>query len=221
MPKVKKEYEIINELGPQNWLDIAAGEAIILGQMMHDAELVMRGTKLAEGIQKVRYDNDNFSKIEAEAIGLLKTIDEKKDVQEDTLFLDEICEYDGTSKSLTRWGYDLVLLKGEYQILMYMPEYFGDKPSDEYLKVEKIVRSGYENTPFGEWVRKDETKIYGYQRMDITDYYTNEGKLICHTADFVHECGWKKGMYINYHIENTLQAIDTWMKVRSILGRKR
>ena len=214
-----KEYDLINELGSQNWLDIVAGEAVVLGHLFHDAELVMRGTSLAAKLTEVHFDDDNFPKVEAEALSLLKVLDRAKKFREETVFLDEICEYEGGNRSLNKWEYDLILAKGVYQIQMYMPEYFGERPSDEYLSVEAVIRESYGD--FGKFQRCDKSQEYGGQKMDTTDYYTNDGRLVCRRTDFTHECGWKNGVSINYYIDDALQAVETWAKIRAILGRRK
>ena len=218
----KDGYDIINELGPRNWLDNTAGEAVVLGQLTCDPELTMKGTMLAKSLSEIRFDNDNFSKVEAEAIGLGNMLENKRKEQDSTVYLDEICEYEGGSKSLRKWEYDLFLKDGLYVILMYMPEYIGrileDEKSDE---IEKSIISRFQNPRFDDLKIVEDSKMMGCQKMDTTDYYTDQNTLICHKVDFDHECGWKRGTIISYYIADCSQAMETWIEMKAISNQKR
>lgn len=219
---MRKEYDLTNELGPQNWLDVVAGEAVVLGWFLKDVELTMMGTMLAKGIDKVRFDRDDFFKVEAQALDLVKIVEEKKKNQSSVLFMDEICEYDGKNKSLNKWEYSLILNEGRYQIMMLMPEYFDREPPDNgKSKVEEIIRESFTNPAFGELVKVEDSKMMGIQKMDTTDYYTSDKKLICHKVDFDHECGWKRGQIVIYHIDDYGQSIVVWGKIRATLDQKK
>ncbi|MFZ3068711.1 MAG: hypothetical protein WA052_00135 [Microgenomates group bacterium] len=219
---MRKEYDLTNELGPQNWLDVVAGEAVVLGWFLKDVELTMKGTRLAESIAKVHFDRDDFFKVEAQALDLIKVIEEKKKSQSLVLFMDEICEYDGKNKSLNKWEYSFILSEGRYQIMMLMPEYFDREPPDDgKSKVEEIIRESFRNPTFGELVKIEDSKMMGVQKMDTTDYYTCDKKLICHKVDFDHECGWKRGQIVIYHIDDYGQSIAVWGKIRTTLDQKK
>jgi len=45
---MKKEYDLIYELGRGNWIDAVVGEAVVLGSYLKDLELVAKGIDLAE-----------------------------------------------------------------------------------------------------------------------------------------------------------------------------
>ena len=219
---MRKEYDLAHELGPQNWLDVVAGEAVVLGWFLKDAELTMRGTMLAEGIAKVHFDDDSFFKVEAQALDLVKTIEERKKDQTQVQFLDEICEYDGKNKSLNKWEYSLILSGGGYQIMMLMPEYFDREPPDDgKSRVEEIIWESFKDPAFGELVKVEDSKMMGVQKMDTTDYYTHDKKLVCHKVDFDHECKWKRGQIIIYHINDYAQSITVWTKIRATLGQRK
>ncbi|HAI22768.1 TPA: hypothetical protein DCP77_04150 [Candidatus Collierbacteria bacterium] len=219
---MRKEYDLAHELGPQNWLDVVAGEAVVLGWFLKDAELTMRGTMLAEGIAKVHFDDDSFFKVEAQALDLVKTIEERKKDQTQVQFLDEICEYDGKNKSLNKWEYSLILSGGGYQIMMLMPEYFDREPPDDgKSRVEEIIWESFKDPAFGELVKVEDSKMMGVQKMDTTDYYTHDKKLVCHKVDFDHECKRKRGQIIIYHINDYAQSITVWTKIRATLGQRK
>jgi len=219
---MRKEYDLANELGPQNWLDVVAGEAVVLGWFLKDVELTMAGTMLAESVAKVHFDRDDFFRVEAQALNLVKVIEEKKKSQSLVLFMDEICEYEGKNKSLNKWEYSLILSEGRYQIMMLMPEYFDREPPDGgKLKVEEIIRESFNNPAFGELIKIEDSKMMGVQKMDTTDYYTHDKKLICHKVDFDHECKWKRGQIVTYYIDDYAQSITVWTKIRATLDQKK
>lgn len=219
---MRKEYDLTNELGPQNWLDVVAGEAVVLGWFLKDVELTMKGTMLAESIVRVHFDNDDFLKVEAQALDLVRVIEEKKKSQSLVFFVDEICEYDGKNKSLNKWEYSLILSEGRYQIMMLMPEYFDREPPDGgKLKIEEIIRESFRNPSFDELVKVEDSKKMGVQKMDITDYYTHDKKLICHKVDFDHECKSKRGQIVTYYIDDYAQSIAVWTKIKATLDRRK
>jgi len=219
---MEREYDIINELGSKNWLDVAAGEAVILGYYSGDVELQMWGTALAQRLNEVRFDDDNFSKVEAQATDLLERIDRKKKEQGMILFIDEICEYEGGKKSLCKWEYGLVMAEGRYEITMMMPEYYGCPPNTECRElIEDVIRASYSNSRFDELVRVNDSKIIGHQKMDTAMYYTADGKLIHRVVDFNHEDGPKRGMNIIYYFDEYTQVINTWVRIKAILGQRR
>ncbi len=218
----KESYDLVDDLGPKNWMDMTAGEAVILGWFFRDAELTMMGTMLAESMLKVPFDSDSFYRIEAQASDLVEIIKQKKEVYSSAFFLDEICEYDGKYKSLNKWEYNLVLCKGRYQIMMLMPEYYGSKPPDNgKSKAEKEIVDSYEEPTFSELSMVEDSKLMGKQRMAVADYYTNDHRLICHKSDFDHECGWKRGQITIYYIDDYAQAITVWTKMKATLNQKR
>ncbi len=219
---MRKEYDLTNELGPQNWLDVVAGEAVVLGWFLKDVELTMKGTMLAESIAKVHFDNDDFLKVEAQALDLVRVIEEKKKSQSLVFFVDEICEYDGKNKSLNKWEYSLILSEGRYQIMMLMPEYFDREPPDGgKLKIEEIIRESFRNPSFDELIKVEDSKKMGVQKMDTTDYYTRDKKLICHKVDFDHECKSKRGQIVTYHIDDYAQSIALWTKIKATLDQRK
>jgi hypothetical protein len=218
----KERYDLIDDLGPKNWLDMVAGEAVLLGWFYSDVELTMKGTMLAESISKVRFDNDLFCVVEAQAKELVGILEKYKESHSSVLFLDEICEYDGKSKSLNKWEYSLMLCEGRYQILMLMPEYFGSEPPDSgKSKAEEIIMESYDKPTFADLTMVEDSKMMGRQKMDTTDYYTNDDKLICHKVDFDHDCGWKRGQNIIYYIDDYTQAITVWTRIKTTLNQKR
>lgn len=218
----KEGYDIINELGSQNWLDVAAGEAVLLGQLTHDVELTMKGTRLAELLDEIKYDNDQFSKVEAEGMGLTEKINIKKNEQNSAVFIDEICEYRNGIKRSDTWEYELILCQGRYQIRLVLPEYYGLLPANKTKEnVEEIIKNSYTNPLFAELEKSDSMKMIGHQKMDTTDYYTDMGMIICQIIDFEHESGTKKGMTEIYHFDDSTQVSQTWSRIRAILSRKR
>lgn len=222
MSSMREKYDIINELGPRNWLDAAAGEAVVLGYFSEDVELEMWGTALAQRLNEVRFDDDNFSKIEALAIDLLGRIERKKREQGMILFIDEICEYEGGKKSLCKWEYGLIMAEGRYEITMMMPEYYGYPSSTENREpIEDVIRASYSNLKFDELVIVNDSKIIGHQKMDTSKYYTADGKLICRVVDFNHEDGPKRGMNIIYYFDEYTQVMNTWVMIKAISGRRR
>ena len=215
-------YDITNELGSQNWLDVTAGEAVLLGQFTFDPELVMLGTLLARGVRNVNYNKDDFSKVEAQAMGLVGIIKKKKEELTSTVFLDEICEYKGGEKLSSTWEYNLLLSGGRYQVLMMMPEYIGTlSVSGAALEIEKTIQNSFYYPRFEQLKMVKNSKIVGDQKLDTADYYTNQNSLVCHSVDFDHEGGWKRGKTVIYYINDSNQAMETWAKIRSISSRKK
>lgn len=219
---MKREYDIRYELGPRNWLDAVAGEAVVLGYIFHDVELEMMGTALAERIGAVRFDDDKFSLVEAQALHIKKIIAEKKVKWQDTPVIDEICEYDGGRKSLYKWEYSFLFADGQYVITLMMPEYQGRLPDTENREqVEKVIRESYSDPVFEELTADEEIIKIGHQSKKTTEYRTVGGRLICREIDFQHEDGPKRGRLVTYFYDEYSQAIGAWVDIRAISNQKK
>jgi hypothetical protein len=219
---MEREYDLINELGPRNWLDAAAGEAVLLGSFTHDIELEMRGTALAGELVRVRYDHDSFGKVEAQAKDLVDLIAKKKIEQKMVVFIDDICVWENGKRSLCDWEYELTLADGKYRICLSMPQYYGQSPCNEISeKVEEVVRNSYKNPSFNELEIVRFPRVIGVQRMDTTSYYTTGDILISSQTDFNHEHGTKRGREVTYYIDDYAQAMTAWEMIRAISSQRK
>jgi len=213
---MKKEYDLINELGPMNWLDMVAGEAVVLGHCLNDPCLVTEGTKLAILIKEIHFDDDGFGKVEAFAESLEKELLNRKEYEKTTVFIDELYSGSEKNKSLNEWEFDFNCVNGIYQILMFLPEYYYKEKLGEKAKVkaqEEIQKV------FGisslDCLRKEiDRSICGSQYFETTTYFDKNNKKVCVTIDFNHEGSTKRGWSEFYYFEDFATASKAWLGVR-------
>lgn len=223
MCQMGKEHEIICEIGPKNWLDTVAGEALLLGSLTYDKDLEMAGNLLAKKLSEVNYYSDSFSQVQAMGVDLVKRVEEVK-TGKPMLFIDEISVRSEVSgkKSLNSWEYDLLLANGTYRIYILFPEYYGPQPPDQGKEeVVGMIRKSISEA-FGGALRVEKyQKKVDVQTSDVSDYYTANNDLVGHVVDFNHECGYKRGIIEHYYMRDYAQAIKVWEKAKTILNRKR
>lgn len=218
----KDGYDLINELGPQNWMDSVAGEAVVFGHLTNNPEIVAKGSVLAGEIRNCRYNNDDFGRVQGMAEGLENLLEKRNKEENSSVFIDEVCVFRAGEKSLNNWEYGFTLSHGRYRINLTMPEYFGLKPPEEKrVEVEKIIQDGFTEPNYEDLKIISSSEEYGRQKVDTTNYYTSAMKLICHRVEFDHEDGGKRGVMIIYYFDELAQALETWVKVRAILNQKR
>jgi len=220
------EYDITNELGPCNWLDAIAGEAIILGHDHHEPLLVIQGTRLAGMLREIKFDDGRFGTVEALGKDLEKALEVIKKKVRTTMFIDDL--YVGGEKarrSSIDWEYDLMCENGIYQINMYLPVYYGTAMLSEPAKVmaERGVRSLFEDPSFLSYrIEELETK-YESQVIKYIKYFDKKGRLVRMTVDFNHEGSPARGWNERYYFVDFAEAMRGWEEVKRafISGRKR
>ena len=105
---------------------------------------------------------------------------------------------------------------------MMMPEYYGRTPSDNgKSRAETVIRNSYSNPRYTDLKIVEGSKMMGIQKMDTTDYYTNDDTLVCHKLDFDHECGWKRGQTVIYYFDDYTQARSAWIEMKTTLNQKK
>ena len=216
---MKKETDLVYELGKANWLDSAAGEAYILGSLMNEPRLAMEGTRLAGMIREIPYSSEQFALVIACGKDLLKRIDEAKTREKATAFLDEIAVYENGRKTLIDWEYDLIMASGRYQINMIMPEYYGKSLDEDGVgEIMEVIKGSYSR--FDSLERSERSEIMGdIQKMDIVEVRDGDA-LVYRMVDFNHECGYKRGQIRIFYFNDYSQVMGVWERVKVISGRK-
>jgi hypothetical protein len=212
---MNKEYDLVNELGPKNWLDVAAGEAVVLGMAIGDPELVVLGTELAKQLREVPYENDRFGKVEALAIDLEKTIQKKMEQQAGSLFFDSLYRGTEVNKSAYDWEYGFVYVNGQYQIKMYLPIYYDRSMLLDItrLKAVEIAMTTYNNALISK--EEKETK-YGHQVFCEALFKDENESVVRKIVDFNHEDGTlKRGCLECFYYDDFPTALSVWKKIRS------
>jgi len=215
---MKREYDLIRDLGRENWLDAVAGEAYLLGCLADDPELSMQGTVLAGLIRETPYDNDGFSRVIAAGMGLIDKVSEVKKRTSAVLFIDEVATEEESKRDASDWGYDLVLLEGGYQIRMVMPEYYGKWPDDERAElICEAAKASYKR--FDNFLRSEKSVMMGSQKMDSVEVWDG-ARQVYRQVDFDHECGYKRGQLRIFYFDDYSQVMDVWRAVKTISSRK-
>lgn len=215
------EYDLVNELGSGNWIDVVSGEAVVMGHAGGDPELVVLGTSLAKMVQEIKYNDDKFSLVEAAAIYLGNKIKERKSRDKYSIFIDEIFEGDEKHKPLDRWEYDLILGDGRYEIKMMLPVY--DKYTlvdNRKIRAEKAVMECFEDPSFRVYKKIEQIVDYTTQVFKYTSFYDKEGKLIRRTIDHDHEGGFYRGWVDMFFFDKFEDAWNAWNKVKDAYYQK-
>lgn len=215
----EREYDLVNELGPGNWLDAVAGEAVVLGFAMRDPDLEMRGTYLARLIAETPYDHDGFGRVEAYAIGLMEKISRELKKQKNVLKIEEI--YRGVSefrRSSCEWEYDFVYAEGRYQVQMILPVYYDGQKLNEAEKkmAEKVARSAFTDPSFESCRVSEVYTDYVTQGVTTRSFWDGE-KLVRRTVLHNHEDGCSHGWRETYYFDDFETAMKVWRVIRKIV----
>lgn len=213
---MRKEYDLINELGPQNWLDVVAGEAVILGYSINDPELVAKGTELNVLIRRCCYDDDCFGKVEAYGEALRKEIETKRIKQKMTFFIDDLFVGEVKSKSHYEWEYDFICADRGYEILMILPVYYDkSKLSDPVRMIaDKKLRSMYDDPSFESYRKEEVDTVFESQTFHFTKYFDEKGRLLRRSVDFNHEGVTARGWFEHFYFEDFALALGAWQEIK-------
>ena len=216
---MNKEYDLSNELGPRNWLDSVAGEAVIWGHCLNDPMLVAMGTELSLLVQKIRFDDDKFALAEAKGRALEKELAERKEGEKATVFIDEMCMGKEGNKSLYDWEFDLVFTDGRYQIQMILPVYYDREKFNEEARItaEVQVRASFGDSSFESYEKESVSTVYESQIFVNTRYYDEQGKLLKRTIDFNHEGSLARGWNDFYYFDDFATAFNTWEEMKKAI----
>ena len=215
---MRKEEDIVNELGYRNWLDVVAGEAVILGHMSNDPTLVAKGTKLATLIRKGNFYDDDFSKVVAYGVGLVREISNRKHRERATQFLDCLYKGEKDDKSCYDWEYDLVSADGRYAIWMFLPEYYGTGKLLDPVKmeIEKRVQTTYSDPSFISYTRSEEINSTESQVFENVRYFDEAGVEVRRSVEFNHEGRVARGRNDYYYFDDLAQALTAWQEVKEV-----
>lgn len=222
---MSKEYDLVNELGPKNWLDVVAGRAVVEGHRMNLPELVAVGTNLAKMIKEVRYNDDSFGRVIACGLDLERRIEEEKYEYERIDFLDDL--YIGTENNMSSidWEYQLIYARKRFCIIMMMPEYYGSCPGRDITKerADRCIRGVFEDSSFETYQKVESREINGDQEFTKITYYDHKGREILKVVDYNHEGEIKRGRVETYYFDDKSQAEKAWMGVKNafISGQKK
>lgn len=219
-----KEYDLSNELGPQNWLDVLAGEAVMLGHMINDPLLVAKGTHLAQQIRCIRYDDDDFFWVVAEGKWLVKELETVKMSRGRTVFIDELYLGKEKKKSLYDWEFDLIYADKQYWIRMTLPVYASqdDLNCKEKLAGEKAVSECFPDSSFQSYQTDVQKTVYDSQTLTYTSYFDEKGKRLKRVCDFNHEGQyWYRGRVEDYFFDDFYAAWSAWTKMKEAISSQK
>lgn len=213
---MKNEFDLVNELGPANWLDAVAGEAVLLGALLRDPEVEILGKELAKMISEIRFDDDHFSEVEAFAKGLEKELAKKLEEREHTVFIDSVRQSEQERWPTRVWEYDLLHLK-RYQVWLNLPVYDNptDLEDDEKKKAEEAVRQCFSDPSFGSY-QKTVTRVVNQGQLFITTlYHDSKGKLLRKIVNHEHaDSLTAKGWLEKFYFDDFVTAMEAWRGVR-------
>lgn len=212
---MNKEYDLVNELGPRNWLDVTAGEAVVLGMATGDPEMTVLGTELSRKVQEVRFDDDRFGRVEALAKDVEVKIREKMDRYKGSVFIDNLFCGTEKNKSAYEWEYSFVYVEGQYQIKMYLPIYYDQSELMDAtrLKAQEVFDSmSRDALP----EREEAETRYEHQVFKEVVFLDGKDNIVRKIVDFNHEDGsLKRGCLEHFYFDDFSTALSVWQKIRS------
>lgn len=218
---LERDYDLINELGPQNWIDAVAGEAVVMGFVLRKPELEMKGTALAKLAREIQYNSDDFGRVEAMARSIKREIETMQTLR-GPIKIDEL--YFGDERfrrSSVDWEFQFVFEQGRYQIQIILPVYYGNDRLNDGIKLvaETIVKNSFEDPSFGSYQYDEVVVDYVIQTMKISNYRDNTGKLLRRVIDHSHEDGYSRGIHDTYYFDDFVKATNIWREIsRSVIG---
>jgi hypothetical protein len=215
---MEREYDLINELGSQNWLDSVAGEAVVFGHLTNNPELVAMGSVLAGEIRGCGYNHDDFGRVEGMAEGLENLLGKRKIERKNTVFIDDIYLGKEKEKSLFDWEFDFVCVDGRYQIKMFLPVYHEKEKLNKPIKIlaEKLIKAEFADSSFEKCCVQKVQTVYNSQVFDYTFYRDNEGNELRRTVDFNHEGIAARGWIEYYNFDDCAKALAAWQGVLKV-----
>lgn len=220
-----KEYDLTNELGPKNWLDCVAGEAVVQGHRMNLPELVAAGTCLSKMIRETSFFDDGFGKVIAYGKELERRLREEKREFEKIEFIDDLFVGPEKDKSCVDWEYMFIYAQRRYQIMMMMPEYYGRCPNWDLVKekADESIRGVLDDPGLTTYQRVETKAMNGEQEFVTVVYLDRSGNEVFKAVDFNHEGEIKRGRIETYYFDHKSQAEEAWLGVKDafISGRRR
>lgn len=212
---MRVEYDLINELGRSNWIDLVAGEAVVIGHSIPDPFLVAQGTRLASMVKDIRYDDDRFVLVEALAVDLQLRLQEIKNMEKSCIFIDDIFEGNEKNKPLDKWEYDLICCDRRYEVRMLLPRFDASTPVDSR---KELTTNGIRNQipDFDKYLKVVEEHDFQTQVFRVEKYIDDNKVLRCRIVDHDHEGGWYRGWIEVYYFDTFEEAIRAWGVVKLI-----
>jgi len=206
-----KEYDLINELGPRNWLDCVAGEAVKWGHYLKDPCLTAKGTELASLIRKIYFDKDSFCKVEAIGQALEKELAERKEKEKTIMFIDEL--------SIDKWELEFIYADGRHYVQMSLPFYEDETMffNPKKMEIENRVREKYADPSFVRYRKTvTESVMCDDQIILKTRYFDKDKKVIRETVDFNHHQSKARGWIEYYYFDDCAKAYETWREAKEV-----
>lgn len=173
---MRKEYDLIRELGRGNWIDEVAGEAVLWGYSTVDPELEARGAELSKMVKEIKFDNDQFYKVEAAAKELQRLVG-KKQREESSIYIDRLRAIEGDKWPMSDWEYGLVYINPFYEVRILLPAFYSESELGEKQEMETAVMSCFEDPEFKSYKKEKSNgeSIFTGQMVWKERYY-NEKK---------------------------------------------
>lgn len=209
------EYDLARELGRGNWVDAVAGEATILGYALHDSRLELKGEELARMVREIKYDSDNFSRVEAYAIGLAEELEVMKAKAETNAFIDSV---PGEKSFGDNFQYDFLESKGRYQIKISHFDFSDNRVLKDKIKLEVEARlaSFLKTLNCSESV-EEVVHPLNMQKFVTTTYFDKEGMVLRKIIIHDHQDKYSKGFIEIFFFDDFSTAIQAWVEIKEKL----
>lgn len=212
---MRKEYDLIRELGRGNWIDEVAGEAVLLGYSCVDPDLQTKGAELAQMVREIRFDSDQFYRVIVAAKELQAQVKQQK--ERNSAYIDKIVDYGEGNGPKGEWQYELSCISTIYQIRITLPEFYADRELAEKDKMESAVMSCFADPTFSKYekVRKVGRKsIFTRDATWSEKYFDANHRLIREIDVHEHKDDCTRGFREVFYFDGLTSAATAWTCLR-------
>lgn len=221
-------YDLMNELGPENYYDKLCAEAYLLGEESKDIELLWLAEGLAQLIHEIPYDHDHFYKVDVKAQEVELRIKEIKRAREEGREIGTLAENPNSSSG---WRYTFRTCKPPET---GMPGYciqlvnwrFRPRPHEPTGPTTRDVIKGFLEKITTAEVASHERESYGFRgakegthTMQTAEHrYNGKGQVVATNVYRAHEDGNSVGLVDIYFFYNLTDAREAWKKVNELFA---
>lgn len=212
---MRKEYDLIRELGRGNWIDEVAGEAVLWGYSDVDPDLEARGNELARMVREIKYDSDKFYLVEAFAREIIEIVERKK--ERDSAFIDTFSSGEATKWPSDEWQYEFACINKIYRVRITLPCFYSDDELSGNDRLETVVMAYFKDPTFSSYMLEKHHSKSKYTRQNIwtNKYYDdNKHRLIREIVVHEHQDDSSRGFNEIFYFESLSQAVEAWTALR-------
>lgn len=219
---MRKEYDLIRELGRGNWIDEVAGEAVLLGYSCVDPDLQAKGAELSQMVREIKFDSDQFYRVIVAAKELQELVRRQK--ERNSAYLDRIVDYEMDDGPKNEWQYELSCISTIYQIRITLPAFYTDRELDEKDKMESAVMSCFDDPTFSKYRKERKVgrkSMFTHEATWSEKYFDDKHRLIREIDVHEHQDDSSRGFREVFYFDGLTSAATAWTSLREAFTSSR